>query len=182
MTKRGAAVLAVIGAVGFLTMGTIVAVGAVQSQFGVSQNLTLANCGPRHPQSTVVHVALTDRGGAMMVTGGTMMVSIFASPDIVASGTVTFVATNTGTLNHELLVLPAPTDGVGTRSVGADGKIVESTSLGEASTSCGQGHGGGISPGTTSWVTLHLAPGNYELLCDVPWHYANGMFTGFAVR
>jgi uncharacterized cupredoxin-like copper-binding protein len=129
-----------------------------------------------------VHVVLSDRAGAMMGTGSTMMVSIFASPDIVAGGTVTFVATNTGTLNHELLVLPAPTDGVGTRSVGADGKIVESTSLGEASTSCGQGHGGGISPGTTSWVTLHLAPGNYELLCDVPWHYANGMFTGFAVR
>jgi uncharacterized cupredoxin-like copper-binding protein len=182
VTKRAAAVLAVIGAVGLLTLGTIVAVGAAQGQFGVSQNLALANCGPRHPQGTVVHVELTDRGGAMMGAGGAMMVSVFASPDIVASGTVTFVATNTGAMNHELLVLPAPTDGVGTRPVGANGKIDESTSLGEASTSCGQGPGGGISPGTTSWVTLHLAPGNYELLCDVRWHYANGMFAGFTVR
>jgi uncharacterized cupredoxin-like copper-binding protein len=182
VTKRGAVVLAVIGAVGLLTLGTLVAVGAAQGQFGVNQNLTLANCGPRHPQGTVVHVGLTDRGGAMMGPGGAMMVSIVASPDIVASGTVTFVATNTGALSHELLVLAAPADGVGTRPVGADGKIDESTSLGEASTSCGQGPGGGISPGTTSWVTLHLAPGNYELLCDDPWHYANGMFTGFSAR
>lgn len=182
MTKRGAVVLAVIGAVGLLTLGTFVAVGAVQGQFAANQNLTLANCVPRHLQGTVVHVDLTDRGGAMMGPGGAMMVSIFASPDIVAGGTVTFVATNTGELSHELLVLPAPTDGVGTRSVGAGGKIDESTSLGEASTSCGQGPGGGISPGTTSWVTLHLAPGNYELLCDDPWHYANGMFTGFTAR
>jgi uncharacterized cupredoxin-like copper-binding protein len=127
-------------------------------------------------------VELTDRGGAMMGAGGAMMVSVLASPDIVARGTVTFVATNTGALNHELLVLPAPTDGVGTRPVRANGKIDESTSLGEASTSCGQGTGGGVSPGTTSWVTLHLAPGNYELLCDVRWHYANGMFAGFTVR
>lgn len=182
MTKRGATLLAVIGAVGLLTLGTLFAVGGVQGRFGVEQRLTLANCAPRHPRGEVVHVELTDHGGVMMGAGGVMMVSITVSPDIVSSGTVTFVATNTGTLNHELLVLPTPTDGVGTRPVNSDGKIDESSSLGEASTSCGQGAGSGISPGTTSWVTLHSAPGNYELLCDVPGHYANGMFAGFTVR
>jgi hypothetical protein len=59
----------------------------------------------------------------------------------------TIVATNTGTLSRELLELQTPTDGVGTLPVGADGKIDRSTSLGEASTSCGQGPGGGFSPG-----------------------------------
>jgi uncharacterized cupredoxin-like copper-binding protein len=118
----------------------------------------------------------------MMGGGSAMMVSVIVVPVTVLSGTVTFVAKNTGALNHELLVLPAPNDGVGTRAVGSDGKIDEASSLGEASTSCGRGAGQGISPGTTSWVTLHLAPGKYELLCDEPWHYANGMFTGFTVR
>jgi uncharacterized cupredoxin-like copper-binding protein len=35
--------------------------------------------------------------------------------------------------------------------------------------------------GMASWVMLHLAPRNYELLCDVPGHYASGMFAGFTV-
>jgi uncharacterized cupredoxin-like copper-binding protein len=30
-------------------------------------------------------------------------------------------------------------------------------------------------------VTLTLRPGNYELLCDVPWHYADGMYAAFTV-
>ena len=117
----------------------------------------------------------------MMGGGSAMMVSLTAAPGSVSSGSVTFVATNTGALNHELLILPLPSDGAGTRPVGTDGKINEQTSLGEASTSCGRGPGDGISPGTRSWVTVNLAPGRYELLCDEPWHYANGMFTEFAV-
>ena len=117
----------------------------------------------------------------MMGGGNAMMVPVATSPDSVPSGTVTFVATNTGTLNHELLVLPAPADGVGTRAVSRDGKINQFGGLGGASTSYGAGVGNGISPGTTSLVTLHLAPGNYELLCDEPWHYANGMFTELTV-
>jgi len=32
-------------------------------------------------------------------------------------------------------------------------------------------------PGTTGWVTLHLAPGRCELICNLPGHYARGMFT-----
>ncbi|MFI4971056.1 MAG: sulfocyanin-like copper-binding protein [Hyphomicrobiales bacterium] len=144
--------------------------------------MRLANCGPQHPKGAVVGVTLADGGGGMMGAGNAMMVSVDASPHTVPAGTVTFVATNVGTINHELLVLPAPADGIGTRTVGTDGKIDEATSLGEASTSCGRGIGQGISPGATSWVTLRLAPGNYELLCDEPWHYANGMFTWFTVR
>lgn len=49
------------------------------------------------------------------------------------------------------------------------------------STSCGRGVGQGITPGASSWVTLRLAPSNYELLCDELGHYANGMFTSFTV-
>ncbi len=181
MTTRGATILAVIGAVGALILGSLVVAVTVRGPFSTGQHLTLANCAPQHPGGTVVHVDLTDRGGAMM-GGGLMMVQVVASPDVVSSGMVSFIATNTGTLDHELLVLPAPADGVGTRTVNNHGKINESSSLGEASTSCGEGVGSGISPGTTSWVTLRLSPGHYELLCDVPWHYANGMFTSLVVR
>ena len=118
----------------------------------------------------------------MMGDGDPMTVNLAESPRWVSSGTVTFEATNLGALDHELLVLPAPPDGVGTRPVGPNGRIDESSSLGEASSSCGPGAGQGISPGTSSWITLHLAPGNYELVCNVSWHYAHGMFAAFSVR
>jgi uncharacterized cupredoxin-like copper-binding protein len=174
--------LVTIGAVGLLSLGSLAAVTLVQGRFGNSQHLVIANCGPTNPPGTVVNVTLADRGGTMMGGANPMMVSVNASPNTAGSGTVTFVATNVGALNHELLVLPAPADGIGTRTVGSDGKIDESSSLGEASTSCGEGAGQGITPGATSWITLQLAPGNYELLCDEPWHYANGMFTLFTVQ
>lgn len=179
MSRTAARWLVVIGAVGVLTLGTVALAGG---HLGNGPTRVSESCAPSDPPGSVVHVTLSDRGGAMMSAGNLMMVSLAASPDAVHAGTVTFVATNVGALNHELLILPAPRDGVGTRAVGADGTIDESSSLGEASTSCGRGHGEGIAPGTSSWVTLHLARGSYELLCDVPWHYANGMFTPFIVR
>jgi uncharacterized cupredoxin-like copper-binding protein len=182
MNRSRARFLVVLGAVGFLTLTTVAAIAVAQGDYGSGPRLAIASCGPSNAQGTVVHVTLGDRGGAMMGGGSSMMVSLNAAPNSVSAGNVTFVATNVGALSHELLILPAPSDGVGTRVVGNDGRIDESASLGEASTSCGNGPGQGISPGTTSWVTIHLTSGNYELLCDIPWHYANGMFTSFRVN
>jgi uncharacterized cupredoxin-like copper-binding protein len=173
--------LIVVGAIGLLVLGSVLGILTVGERSGRTEVLGVAGCVPKNPARAVVNVQLTDRGGVMMGGSNLMMVSVIASPDSVSSGAVTFEATNTGAMNHELLILPAPSDGVGTRKVSNDGKISESSSLGEASTSCGQGAGDGISPGSTSWVTIHLAPGTYELLCDEPWHYANGMFTTFVV-
>ena len=182
MTKSSARLMVAIGAIGLLSLLTFAGVAVTQGPFGTVANPILATCAPTQPSGTVVHVTLGDGGSSMMGGGTLMMAYLNASPGIVPTGDVTFVATNVGALTHEFLVLPAPRDGVGTRAVRSDGKINESTSLGEASTSCGRGPGGGISPGATSWVTLHLAPGHYELLCDEPWHYANGMFQGFTVQ
>ena len=35
----------------------------------------------------------------------------------------------------------------------------------------------GIAAGSAGWVTLDLAPGRYELVCNLPGHYAAGMYT-----
>jgi uncharacterized cupredoxin-like copper-binding protein len=105
-----------------------------------------------------------------------------ADASSVPAGAVTFVASNFGRLNHELLIFPMAPDGPGTRPVDTGGKIDEASSLGEASRSCASGVGDGIAPGTRSWITVNLSPGIYELLCDLPWHYANGMFTTITVR
>ena len=47
---------------------------------------------------------------------------------------------------------------------------------------CGAGPGEGIAPGDASWVTLALKPGRYELVCNLPGHYANGMYGSLTVQ
>jgi uncharacterized cupredoxin-like copper-binding protein len=182
VSRRSRTWLLVVGIVAVLSMLSTIGLAAVFHSSDGSQVLSVASCGPTNSQGSVVQVQLSDRGGGMMGGGSGMMVLLYASPTSIPSGKVTFVATNTGGLNHELLVLPAPADGPGTRAVGTDGKIDESSGLGEASKSCGSGTGDGITPGARSWVTLDLKPGTYELLCDIPWHYANGMFEQITVK
>ncbi len=60
--------------------------------------------------------------------------------------------------------------------MGRSGKIDETGALGEASKNCGEGSGEGIEAGATSWVTLTLKPGRYEFICNLPNHYADGMW------
>lgn len=137
---------------------------------------------------SVINVTLTNMGGPMMgggmmdggVRGGMMRLS--ADRSSIPAGPVSFIATNIGSINHELVVLPLPADQiVGTRVAGSDGKIDESASAGEASNTCASGAGQGIAPGASSWVTIILAPGRYELVCNLPGHYAAGMSSQITV-
>jgi uncharacterized cupredoxin-like copper-binding protein len=54
--------------------------------------------------------------------------------------------------------------------------------LGEASNTCGAGTGERVAPASSSWTTVTLAPGRYELVCNIPGHYAAGMYTQLTVR
>ncbi|MGW0194422.1 hypothetical protein [Nonomuraea sp. NPDC003201] len=106
---------------------------------------------------------------------------VTVTPGKVPEGTVSFRA-STGTLTHELVVLPlAKGRAIGKRPTGSDARVSETGSLGEASRNCGGGEGQGIAPGSVSWVTLILHPGRYELLCTFPGHYAAGMHAAFDV-
>jgi uncharacterized cupredoxin-like copper-binding protein len=122
-------------------------------------------------------------GGSMMGAQGNAMMGagamgLSADHATVPHGTVSFVVTNNGSIDHEMVVLPlASSQTAGARSVGGDGKVDEAGSLGEASKSGGAGVGDGIAPGASGWVTVTLAPGHYELVCNVPGHYSAGMYT-----
>lgn len=140
-----------------------------------------SSCAAPSLAGTVVHVSLTNMGGRMMGQGGAMMsggtMRLRADQTSVPHGTVSFLATNSGGLRHELVILPLSGSQIaGARAVGGDGKVDETGSLGEASTSCGAGAGDGIVPGASSWVTVTLPPGRYELVCNLPGHYAAGMY------
>ncbi len=147
------------------------------------------NCAAPNLPGTVVNVTLMNSGGPMMGNGSMMggarggMMRLTATPSTVGAGQVSFVATNMGSLNHELLIVPLSGNQiVGTRPIQSDGTVDETGSLGEASNTCGAGAGEGIAPGSSSWVTMTLAPGRYELLCNLPGHYAAGMYTQITVR
>lgn len=126
-----------------------------------------------------ITVLLGDMGMTSMMTGtaplGARMM-LRAVPATVRAGPVTFIAENMGWRMHELVILPLVAGASpGQRVSGTDGKVDESGSLGEASASCGAGAGDGIPSGSASWTTVTLAPGRYELVCNLPNHYADGM-------
>lgn len=141
-----------------------------------------ARAAPKLP-GTVVNVSLTNMGGPMMggqgngmMGGGAMGLS--TDHATVPHGTVSFLVTNDGSIDHEMVVLPlAGSQAVGARPVGGVSKIDEAGSLGEASKTNGANAGDGIAPGASGWVTVTLAPGHYELVCNLPRHYSAGMYT-----
>jgi hypothetical protein len=109
---------------------------------------------------------------------GMAMQRIFAVPSTVPAGQVSLRVHNTGALTHEVIVLPlTPGQYPGQRAIGANGQVDETGSLGEASRSCGADKGDGVLPAANAWTTLTLAPGRYELLCNIAGHYGAGMYT-----
>ncbi|MGG7569365.1 sulfocyanin-like copper-binding protein [Streptomyces sirii] len=108
---------------------------------------------------------------------GLGMMWLRATPSAVPAGVVSLRVVNAGVLPHEVVVLPLPTgQTVGERPTGADGRVDEAGSPGEASRSCGAGAGTGIVPGAAAWTTVTLQPGRYELVCNFPGHYGAGMY------
>jgi uncharacterized cupredoxin-like copper-binding protein len=182
MTRR-AAIVASIGAVLALAVGVTAFVALVTSSTRptIDNAAGSASCSVPLLGGVKVDVMLSDAGDAMM-SQEPMMATITHDPASVPAGRVSFVAFNNGALVHEMVVLPLSSDGPGTRLTGANGKINEAQSLGEASRSCGAGAGDGIAPGSIGWTTMTLKPGRYELVCDEPWHYAAGMFTVLTVH
>ncbi|MEO7058905.1 MAG: hypothetical protein ABI083_04255 [Lapillicoccus sp.] len=133
-----------------------------------------------------VRVVLADMGMTQMMGGDAPMgarMTLAPTPTTVPAGVVSLVAQNLGWRTHELVVLPLEgAAAAGQRVPGADGKVDETGSLGEASASCAGGSGEGITTGAVGWATLTLAPGRYELVCNLKNHYANGMYHELDVR
>jgi uncharacterized cupredoxin-like copper-binding protein len=142
-----------------------------------SSRLTCA--APSSLPGRTVAVSMGDMGMTSMMAGTasrSAQMRLQARPTTEPAGQISFVAANTGWRTHELVILPlAGTTAAGLRTPRPDGKVSETGSLGEASRSCAGGAGSGITSGAVGWVTVRLKPGRYELLCNLPNHYADGM-------
>jgi uncharacterized cupredoxin-like copper-binding protein len=94
------------------------------------------------------------------------------SPNVqsVGAGEVTFDVQNDGTMTHEMVVVKAK-DASGTLPV-EKGEASEAGSVGEVSD---------LAAGKDGKLSVHLAPGTYVLLCNLPGHYLGGMHAVFTV-
>lgn len=191
---RGRRTALVAGAAIVLVAAAGVAVAAGTGAFSSSSSACSA---PATLPGSVVTARLMNLGGTgmhgSMMSGGQVgmggsamrqsqwpswhagMMRVVTDANSVPAGRVSIVAANLGTIKHELVVLPL-TGAAGARPVGADGRVDEAGSLGEASASCAAGAGEGITAGSSGWVTLTLKPGRYELVCNLAGHYRAGMF------
>ena len=148
-----------------------------------SSRLTCA--APTSLPGTTVNVMLGDMGMTQMMSGTAPLGShmmLRATPATVPAGQVGLVASNMGWRTHELVIPPLAADAAaGQRVPGPDGKVDEAGSLGEASASCAEGSGDGINAAAVGWTTVTLAPGHYELVCNLQNHYADGMYQELVV-
>ncbi|MEU8693927.1 sulfocyanin-like copper-binding protein [Streptomyces sp. NPDC048665] len=174
---------------GIATTGLMAASGAFHRAGPASWRAQGTRCTAPAAKGSAVDVTVWDTGRMMRGPDGPApnnghpgwygmgMMRLAARPMTVPAGRVTVRVVNAGALTHEVIVLPLPAGrAAGERAIGSDGRVSEAGSLGEASRTCGAGAGEGIASGAAAWTTVTLRPGRYELLCNVPGHYAAGMY------
>jgi len=138
----------------------------------------LAGCAPDPNDALgapVVNVGPVAGTPENLISGDVRQWAIHLTSEVAKAGKVTFTMTNYGTITHEMLVVKtdiAP----GQITIGADGKFNEEdpawTVVDEISE---------FDPGITESKSFDLAPGKYQIVCNIPNHYTNGMFLPFEV-
>ncbi len=150
-----------------------------------NQYSSLTCAAPASLPGHTVTVTLADMGMNQMMGGTAPLgahMTLRAAPMTVTAGQISLVVDNMGWRTHELVILPLPAGAAaGARVASSDGKVTETGALGEASANCAVGSGDGISGGAVGWVTVTLSAGRYELVCNLPNHYADGMHQEFDV-
>lgn len=179
LVAGGVAVIVLAGA-------STVALANVTGGFGPRWGAPSGQCSAPPQPGSPLNVALADMGGRMGMGGGGSnmggMMRIHADKRRVPTGTISLRVANTGSLVHELIVLPLPAgQRIGSRRTGPDGRVDETGSVAEVSRTCGSGAGDGINPGALGWDTVELKPGRYELICNLAGHYGSGMYTELVV-
>ena len=96
---------------------------------------------------------------------------ILPKPKSVAAGRITFVATNAGKMEHELVVVKTAKDAA--KLGRGDGTATEKGEVAEVED---------VKPGKTKRLTVSLKPGHYVLLCNLGKHYGAGMYINFTVK
>jgi uncharacterized cupredoxin-like copper-binding protein len=108
------------------------------------------------------------------VTGSVKEWKVQVEPTISRAGDVTFTIANLGTIGHEFLIVKTDIP-PGEIPVEGDHFPEEAEGI-EVIDEIGE-----FEVGTTQNLTVTLERGSYQLVCNLPGHYAKGMFLGFDV-
>jgi uncharacterized cupredoxin-like copper-binding protein len=110
-------------------------------------------------------------GGETVVTmGKPSEYAMTPVPAEISAGTVTFQVKNEGTLVHEMVVIKTDK---GAANLGTDGEADENGAVDEVAD---------LPVGESKTLELDLAAGKYALVCNIPGHYAAGMYADFTVK
>lgn len=148
--------------------------------------MTALTVGPALAGGTTIQVSLWDKGGASMnMMGGTKpmgmgmmgadmsMVTMGITADVteVPAGEVTFqVVNDSKDMIHEMVLAPVA-DVTTPMPYDADLQRVDEDAAGDL------GEVAELDTGQSGALTITLKPGTYILYCNIPGHYAAGMWT-----
>lgn len=121
-----------------------------------------ATTAPAHSDGPVVTVTL----------GSPREFSMKASAVSEPAGHVQFKVVNKGAMTHEVVVIRTNKQ-AGALPKDKDGLAIETGSVGET---------GDLAAGKTKTVVFRLTKGHYVLICNLPGHYAGGMYMNFTVK
>jgi uncharacterized cupredoxin-like copper-binding protein len=136
-------------------------------------------CGGDDGNGTTTQ-AQTTTGASQGKTAEIVMGDYFFKPSdaTASSGKVTISAPNEGQLVHELVLAKTNTD-PGSLPTTSDGEVDEAKleQKGEDA-----GEIADVAPQATKQGTFDLTPGKYVMFCNIPGHYAQGMYGTLTVK
>lgn len=150
---------------------TIIAMAPATAWAGTIINVKLADKADGMDMSKMMGMGMGMHGDMKMAP-----MSILVSNKFAVTGKVTFNVTNQSkTMIHEMLVAPIKDEKAELAYVKAENRVdeVKAADLGEVSE---------LDPGKSGTVTLDMKPGKYILYCNIPGHYAMGMWTILEVK
>lgn len=137
--------------------------------------------------ASTVQVSLWDKGANTPMTAGfaygtpnvdmsKATMGMTAKPATVKAGKITFKVKNTSKDTiHEMIVMYRADPKDPLPYIDAENRVDEDKAgdKGEVSE---------LDPGASGTLTVNLKPGKYVLICNVPGHFATGMWTEFTVK
>ena len=147
--------------------------------------LVLAGCGaskgsdvPTSAAATTQSTTASDNASANNLSVKMSEYSFTPSSPSVKAGALTITAPNDGQIQHELVVFKTNKPAGALAQKGAE---VDEDGL-EASGATNEGEIQDVAPGQTKSTDFKLAPGRYVMICNVPGHYAQGMYGTITVK
>lgn len=136
----------------------------------------VAGCGGDDGATTAADTGAA--AGAVTVKMGDFFFDPKDATAATEGGSVTISAPNDGNVVHELVLAKTSTQ-PGELPTTSDGTVDEAKLEAQGENA---GEIADVEPGATKQVALKLTPGKYVMFCNLPGHYAQGMYGTFTVK